>query len=76
MVVHRSLTGLIADIMTARLLVYEAARRMDNHQPFVEIAAMAKLRSSEVAGSVATRAVEWLGGVGFTREYDAEKYYR
>ena len=25
---------------------------------------------------MASIAVEWLGGVGFTREYEAEKYYR
>ena len=37
---------------------------------------MAKLQGARVAQDVSSIAVEWLGGVGFTREYEAEKYYR
>ena len=37
---------------------------------------MAKLYASEVAERTASLAVELLGGVGFTKEYPVEKFYR
>lgn len=64
------------EIEAARLMVYNAARLKDAGQPFVQQAAMAKLFASEVAERTASLCVEFLGGVGFTREYPAEKYYR
>jgi len=64
------------DIETARLAVYNAARLKDAGQPFVRQAAMAKLHASEVAERDPTMSVELLGGVGFTKEYPVEKYYR
>ena len=65
-----------AELEAARLLVYNAARLKDAGQPFLKQAAMAKLYSSQVAERVASRCVEFHGGVGFTREFPAEKYYR
>jgi len=64
------------DVEAARLMVYNAARLKDAGKPFVREAAMAKVFSSQVAERVASLAVEFHGGVGFTREYPAEKYYR
>lgn len=70
----------IADIATqieaARLLVYNAARLREAKLPLVKEAAMAKLMASEVATRTTSKCVEWLGGVGFTRDYPVEKYYR
>lgn len=64
------------EIEAARLLVYNAARLKDAPQPFVKEAAMAKLYASEVAERTASLAVDLFGGVGFTKEYPAEKFYR
>lgn len=64
------------EIEAARLLVYNAARLKENGLPFVQEAAMAKLKASEVAQSVSSQCIDWLGGVGFTKEFLAEKYYR
>jgi len=64
------------EIEAARLMVYNAARLKDAGLPFVKEAAMAKLFSSEVAERAASQCVEYFGGVGFTKEYPAEKYYR
>jgi alkylation response protein AidB-like acyl-CoA dehydrogenase len=64
------------DIEAARLLVYNAARLKMNNQSFVKEAAMAKLFASKVAESVASKSIEWMGGVGFTKEYGVEKFYR
>jgi alkylation response protein AidB-like acyl-CoA dehydrogenase len=64
------------DIEAARLLVYNAARLRDAHQPFVAEAAMCKLFSSEVAERVTSLAVNLYGGYGFVKDYPVEKLYR
>ncbi len=67
---------LAAEIEAARLLVYNAARLKDAGLPFLKEAAIAKLYSSQIAERVASKCVEFHGGVGFTREYPAEKFFR
>ncbi|WP_437976866.1 acyl-CoA dehydrogenase [Sorangium sp. So ce295] len=64
------------EIEAARLLVYNAARLKDAGQPFVKEAAMAKLFASEVAERTASLCIEFMGGVGFTKDYPVEKLYR
>ncbi|OQD62683.1 hypothetical protein PENPOL_c011G01017 [Penicillium polonicum] len=64
------------EIAAARALVYNAARKKEAGQDFVQDAAMAKLYASQVAGRVSSSAVEWMGGMGFVREGIAEKMFR
>ncbi|KAJ1792746.1 hypothetical protein LPJ59_004804 [Coemansia sp. RSA 2399] len=64
------------DIEAARLLTYNAARLKEEGKPFVKEAAMAKLYASQVAERASSRAVEWMGGLGFTRDLPVEKFYR
>lgn len=64
------------EIEAARLLVYNAARMKEAGMDFVKEAAMAKLKASRVAEMSASKCIEWLGGVGFTKSYPAEKFYR
>ena len=64
------------EIEAARLMVYNAARLKDAGQSFVREAAMAKLFSSQVAERTASLCVEFLGGVGFTKEFPVEKFFR
>lgn len=64
------------EIEAARLMVYNAAKLKDAGKPFIKEAAMAKLFASEVAERTASLAVEFLGGVGFTKEYPVEKFFR
>jgi alkylation response protein AidB-like acyl-CoA dehydrogenase len=64
------------EIEAARLMVYNAARLKDAGLPFVKEAAMAKLFSSQVAERTASLCIEFIGGVGFTKEYPLEKFYR
>jgi short/branched chain acyl-CoA dehydrogenase len=56
--------------------VYNAARKKEAGQDFILDAAMAKLYASKVAANVSRQAVEWMGGVGYTREFPVEKFYR
>lgn len=64
------------EIEAARLLTYNAARLKEQGKPFVKEAAMAKLYSSQVAEKAASRSIEWMGGLGFTRDVPVEKFYR
>ncbi|KAL0577561.1 hypothetical protein V5O48_004424 [Marasmius crinis-equi] len=63
-------------IEAARLLTYNAARRKENDLSFAKEAAMAKWYSSQVAQKVSGSAIEWMGGLGFTRETGIEKFWR
>jgi len=64
------------DLETARLLTYNAARLKEEGKPFTKEAAMAKYWASVVAQRVSGSAIEWAGGVGFTRETGIEKFWR
>ena len=63
-------------IEAARLLTYNAARLKESNLPFIKEAAMAKYFSSVVAATATSRCVEWLGGVGFVKDFPIEKFYR
>jgi alkylation response protein AidB-like acyl-CoA dehydrogenase len=67
---------LATEIEAAKLLVYNAARLKEAGEPFLTQAAMAKLYSSQIAEKSASMCIEFFGGVGFTKECPAEKYYR
>ena len=64
------------EIEAARLMTYNAARLRDAHRPFLTESAMAKLFSSQVAERVTSLAVQLFGGVGYTKDYPVEKFYR
>jgi alkylation response protein AidB-like acyl-CoA dehydrogenase len=70
------LAEMAVEVEASRLLVYNAARLHDAGRPFLTEAAMCKYFASQVAERVASRAIEVLGGVGFTKDYPVEKLYR
>lgn len=74
--VQFDLARMATDLEAARLLVYNAARLREAGKPFLKEAAMAKYFASHIAETVASRAVEIFGGVGFTKDYPVEKLYR
>ncbi|KAF7669370.1 hypothetical protein LDENG_00199700 [Lucifuga dentata] len=63
-------------IEAARLLTYNAARLKEAGRPFIKEACMAKYFAAEVAMLTTSKCLEWMGGVGFTKDYPMEKYYR
>uniref|UniRef100_A0A3Q2T659 Short/branched chain specific acyl-CoA dehydrogenase, mitochondrial n=1 Tax=Fundulus heteroclitus TaxID=8078 RepID=A0A3Q2T659_FUNHE len=63
-------------IEAARLLTYNAARLKEAGRPFIKEACMAKYFAAEVATLTTSKCIEWMGGVGFTKDYPIEKYYR
>nr|XP_020027365.1 short/branched chain specific acyl-CoA dehydrogenase, mitochondrial isoform X2 [Castor canadensis] len=60
----------------ARLLTYNAARLVVAGKPFIKEAAMAKYYASEIAGLTTSKCIEWMGGVGYTKDYPVEKFFR
>lgn len=71
---------MIADSYTeleaAQLLVLRAAYMKETKQPHSKEASMAKLFATETGRNVAIRAVQMLGGYGYTKEYPVERYLR
>ncbi|KAH7484948.1 hypothetical protein PRIC1_004266 [Phytophthora ramorum] len=67
---------LALELASARLLVYNAARLKDAGHDYVMAACMAKLHASRVAERTSSRCIEMLGGVGFSKQLMAEKFYR
>ncbi|XP_062330748.1 short/branched chain specific acyl-CoA dehydrogenase, mitochondrial-like isoform X2 [Osmerus eperlanus] len=63
-------------IEAARLLTYNAARLKEAERPFIKEACMAKYFTAELATLTTSKSIEWMGGVGFTKDYPVEKYYR
>jgi alkylation response protein AidB-like acyl-CoA dehydrogenase len=70
------LAEMAIDIEAARLMVYNTARMKEAGQSFVRQAAMTKYFCSQVGERVASQALEIFGGVGFTKDFPAEKFYR
>ena len=63
-------------VQAARLLVRSAHYKKDNSIPYSVDAAMAKLFCAETAMEVTTKAVQFHGGYGYTREYPVERMMR
>lgn len=70
------LADMAIQIEQARLLVHQAARLKDAGLPYSHIAAMAKCAATDASMKVTTDAVQVLGGYGYTREYNVERYMR
>lgn len=60
----------------ARLLILQAAWLKDQGKPFSTAAAMAKLFASEAAEKACFEAIQVHGGMGYSREFPVERYYR
>ncbi|WP_156289162.1 acyl-CoA dehydrogenase family protein [Oceanobacillus salinisoli] len=70
------LADMAMEIELARNMVYKAAWLKDNDKPFSKEAAYAKLFASETAFRTANQAIQILGGNGYMREYEVERYLR
>jgi len=70
------LADMATEIEAARLLCLRAAWLKDNHKPYGQASAMAKLFSSETAMKTTIEAVQIHGGYGFVKEYHVERLMR
>jgi alkylation response protein AidB-like acyl-CoA dehydrogenase len=70
------LADMATELHAARLMIYDAARLEDEGKSFVKESAMAKLYASESAMRITNKAIQVLGGYGYTRDYPVERMYR
>lgn len=74
------LQGMIADskteVMAAKALTLETARKRDADESVTLEAAAAKYFASEMVGRVADRAVQIFGGSGYVADHGIERLYR
>ena len=82
---HQSIGNYLADMATrteaARLLVYKAASAKQSHYEeggprHTKEASMAKLYAGDTAMWVSERAVQVLGGYGYTTDFPVERFFR
>ena len=70
----------LADMQTktdaARWLVYSAATAKQEGRPYTQLAAEAKLFAAETAMEITTKAIQLLGGYGYTRDLPVERMFR
>lgn len=74
--IQEKIANAAMEIEAARTLVYKAAWVKDQGRDFTRIAAIAKLKASEVAEKVCFDAVQVHGSYGYSREYPVERMYR
>lgn len=76
--VQLRLAEMYGPLVAARLMTYQLARLMDAHgrSEYSVEAAMAKQYCGDIAMDVASTAVQLLGGYGYTREYEVERFFR
>ncbi|MFH1278711.1 MAG: acyl-CoA dehydrogenase family protein [Candidatus Eisenbacteria bacterium] len=79
-IAHQTIGNYLADMATrteaARLLTYKAAWMKERKVVHTKESAQAKLFAGDTAVWVADRAVQVLGGYGFTRDFPVERAYR
>jgi len=70
----------IADMATkielARLITYKAAWNFDRGRIDPKLTSMAKMYAARTAVEVADEAIQLLGGYGYMKEYEVERFYR
>lgn len=70
------LADVYAKLEAAELVMLKAAWLFDNRKPCGPEANIAKLRAAEAGFEACDRAVQTLGGYGYIRDYDVERYFR
>lgn len=75
-IVQSKITDMAVGVETARLLVRETARAMDEGRRARRLTSMAKMYASDVAQRSATDAMQVFGAAGVSPEYRVGRFYR
>jgi len=70
------LVDVATEIEASRLLAYQSAVLRDKGLPYIKEASMAKLFASTVANKAAKEALQIHGGMGYTKDFPIERYFR
>jgi len=74
--VQADLADCAVELEAARLMTWKAASLYDRGEPFGLQASMAKLYSSEVGVAACNRGMNIMGGRGYDRDHEMERYLR
>lgn len=76
----QAVSFMLADMCTkieaARLLTYKAASLEQQGEPYGKMAAICKIFASDCAMEITEKALQILGGYGYTRDYPVERMMR
>lgn len=71
-----ALADLAVSVENSRNITYKAARLKDENKPFKDLAAMAKLYTTEAAVDATRLATQIFGGSGFIEDLPVARFYR
>ena len=74
--VQHKLADMVSMTEAARLMTYQAVWLLEQGKPTTREAAMTKVFASEAATQICLDAIQVLGGYGYLREYNVERYLR
>ena len=75
-VTQHKLADMATKIELARLITYKAAWNFDQGRIDPKLSSMAKMYAARTAVEVAGEAIQLLGGYGYMKEYEVERFYR
>ena len=74
--IQEKIANAAMEIEAARTLIYKVAWTKDQDRDYGKLAAIAKLKATEVAEKVCFDAIQVHGSYGYSREYPVERMYR
>ncbi len=74
--VQQKIANMTTEIWASHLMTYRAAEMIDQGQPALKEASMAKYFASEVACRAADEATRIFGAYSYSMEYDVQRFYR
>jgi len=74
--IRHKLADMATELEAARWLVYRSAWLVDQGNPDMKAASMAKLFASEMANRLADESTRIFASYGFAMEYDVQRYFR
>jgi alkylation response protein AidB-like acyl-CoA dehydrogenase len=74
--ISHKLADMVTELEAARWLVYRSAWLIDQGNPDMKAASMAKLFASEMANRLADESTRIFASYGFAMEYDVQRYFR
>jgi alkylation response protein AidB-like acyl-CoA dehydrogenase len=75
-VTQHKLADMITKIETARLLTYKAAWSFDQGRVDPRLSSMAKMFAARAAVEIGDEAIQLLGGYGYIKDNEVERFYR
>ena len=74
--IRQKLSDMYARTETARLFAFEAAQMLDENGIDAGYSAMVKMISTQAAVHVTYESIQIMGGYGYMKEYEVERFYR